>query len=94
MKVVDFEEFWGKKQQQQQQTWILKDSKPLVESLSSESLSVISFIKTFDFSTLYITIPHPKLKSRLKDLVTIISDQVWQETILIYCGSWIKYLFR
>jgi len=30
----------------------------------------ITSIKTFDFSTLYTTIPHPKLKSRLKDLVT------------------------
>jgi len=27
-------------------------------------------IKTFDFSTLYTNIPHPKLKSRLKDLIT------------------------
>jgi len=50
--------------------WILKNSRDLVESLSSQSLSVITSIKTFDFSTLYTTIPHPKLKSRLKDLVT------------------------
>jgi len=27
-------------------------------------------LTTFEFSTLYTTIPHPKLKSRLKDLVT------------------------
>jgi len=35
-------------------------------------LSVITFIKTLDFSNLYTTtcIPQPKLKSRLKDLVT------------------------
>jgi len=52
--------------------WILKSSKDLVESLSSQSLSVhvITSIKTFDFSTLYTTIPHPKLKSLLKDLVS------------------------
>jgi len=37
------------------QMWILKNSKDLVESLSSQSLSVITFIKTFDFSTLYTT---------------------------------------
>jgi len=49
--------------------WILKHSKDLVESLSSQSLSVITSIKTFDFSTLYTTVAHPKLKSRLKDLV-------------------------
>jgi len=48
----------------------LKNSKDLVESLCSQSLSVITSIKTFDFSTLYTTIPHPKLKSRFKDLVT------------------------
>jgi len=50
--------------------WILKNSKDLVESLSSQSLSVITSIETFDFSTLYTTVPHPKLTSRLKDLFT------------------------
>jgi len=43
-----------------------KNSKDLVQSLSSQSLSVI---KTFDFSTLYTTVQRPKLKSRLKDLI-------------------------
>jgi len=52
------------------QIWILKIFKDLVESLSSQSLSVITSIKSFDFSTFYTTIPNPKLKSRLKDLVT------------------------
>jgi len=52
------------------QMWILKNSKDFVESLSSQSLSVITSVKTFYFSTLYTTIPQPKLKSRLKDLVT------------------------
>jgi len=52
------------------QMWILKYSKDLVKSLSSQSLSAITSIMTFDFSTLYTNIPHPKLKSRLKDLVT------------------------
>jgi len=50
--------------------WILKNSKDLVESLSSQSLYLITSIKTFDFSTLYTSIPHSKLTSRLKDLVT------------------------
>ena len=49
--------------------WILKNSKELLDNLQSQSLSVISNIKTFDFSTLYTTIPHNKLKSRLRDLV-------------------------
>jgi hypothetical protein len=33
------------------------------------SLSFYNNIKTFDFSTLYTTIPHSKLKDRLKELV-------------------------
>jgi len=52
------------------QMWILKNSKDRVESLSSQSFSVITSIKTFEFSTLYTSIPHPKLQSRLKDLIT------------------------
>jgi len=50
--------------------WILKNSKDLVDSLSSQSLSVITSIKTSDSSTFHTTILHPKLKSQLKDLVT------------------------
>ena len=33
-------------------------------------MSAIINIKTFDFSTLYTTIPHDKLKSRLHDLIS------------------------
>ena len=49
--------------------WILKNSKDLLENLKSRSFSEISSIKTFDFSTLYTTLPHDKLKSRLKELI-------------------------
>jgi uncharacterized membrane protein len=35
------------------------------------SLSFYNNIKTFDFSTLYTTIPHSKLKDRLKELVQL-----------------------
>ncbi|MCU7801424.1 MAG: hypothetical protein KZQ70_15165, partial [gamma proteobacterium symbiont of Lucinoma myriamae] len=52
------------------QMWILKNSKELLENLKSLSFSKVHSIKTFDFSTLYTTIPHNKLKSRLKDLIT------------------------
>ena len=51
------------------QMWILKNSKDLLDYLKSQSLSQIYQIKTFDFSTLYTTIPHDKLKERLKDLL-------------------------
>ena len=51
------------------QMWILKNSKELIENLKSRSFSTVTNIKTFDFSTLYTTIPHFKLKERLKDLI-------------------------
>ena len=46
--------------------WILKNSKELLDNFKSRSFSEITFIKTFDFSTLYTTIPPVKLKNRLK----------------------------
>ena len=41
----------------------------LLENLKSSSFSTVTSVQTFDFSTLYTTIPHTKLKSRLKDLI-------------------------
>ena len=49
--------------------WILKNSKDLLDNLKSRSFSQVSSIKTFDFSTLYTTLPHDKLKSRLKETI-------------------------
>ena len=49
--------------------WILKNSKDLLHNLESRSLSKIHSLKTFDFSTLYTTLPHSKLKSRLIGLI-------------------------
>ena len=46
--------------------WILKNSKELLDNFKSRSFSEISSIKTFDFSTLYTTIPHVKLKKPSK----------------------------
>ena len=43
---------------------ILKNSKELLDHLKSPNFSLITNIKSFDFSTLYTTIPHQKLKSR------------------------------
>ena len=51
--------------------WILKNSKDLLEYIQSRSLSSCNSIKTFDFSTLYTTIPHSKLKDKLKELVQL-----------------------
>ena len=51
------------------QMWILKNSKELLEHLKSKAISKDSSNKTFDFSTLYTTIPHEQLKSHLIDLI-------------------------
>ena len=45
------------------QMWILKNSKELLENLKTQSLHSVNSIKSFDFSTLYTTILHDKLKS-------------------------------
>ena len=49
--------------------WILKNSKELLDHLQSPNFNHITSIKSFDFSTLYTTIPHPKLKSRLATII-------------------------
>ena len=51
------------------QKWILKNSKELLEHLKSPNFNNITSIKSFDFSTLYTTIPHDKLKSRLASII-------------------------
>ena len=51
------------------QMWILKNSKTLLDNLKSRSLRKVSSISTYDFSTLYTTIPHAKLKARLASLI-------------------------
>jgi hypothetical protein len=49
--------------------WILKNSKDLLDNLKSRSFSQVSSIKTFDCSTIYTTLPHDKLKTRLKETI-------------------------
>ena len=51
------------------QMWILKNSKELLESFKSPTFSQIYIIKTYDFTTLYTTIPHDKLKNRLLGII-------------------------
>ena len=51
------------------QMWIVKNSKELLEHLQSPNFNHITSIKSFDFSTLYTTIPHQKLKSRLATII-------------------------
>jgi hypothetical protein len=42
------------------QMWIFKNSKERLENLKSRDFSKIDSTKTYDFSTLYTTIPHNK----------------------------------
>ena len=51
------------------QMWILKNSKELLEHLKSLTFNHVTSIKSFDFSTLYTTIPHQKLKERLTSII-------------------------
>ena len=51
------------------QMWILKNSKELLDHLKSPNFNLITNIKSFDFSTLYTTIPHQKLKTRLATII-------------------------
>ena len=53
------------------QMWILKNSKNLLEYIQYRSLSSCNIIKTFDFSTLYATIPHSKLMDKWRELVQL-----------------------
>ena len=51
------------------QMWILKNSKELLEHIQSSNFNHITIIKSFDFFTLYTTIPHQKLNSRLAIII-------------------------
>ena len=51
------------------QMWILKNSKELLGHLKSPTFNHVTSIKSFDFSTLYTTIPHQKLKDRLASII-------------------------
>ena len=49
--------------------WILKNSTSLLSSLDQLDVCTAMSIQTFDFSTLYTSIPHDLLKSRISNLV-------------------------
>ena len=51
------------------QMWILKNSNELLEHLKSPTFNRVTSIKSFDFSTLYTTIPHQKLKDSLTSII-------------------------
>ena len=49
--------------------WILKNSTSLLSSLDQLDGCTATSVQTFDFSTLYTSIPHDLLKSRISNLV-------------------------
>ena len=51
--------------------WILKNSTSLLSSLDQLDVHTAKSAQTFDFSTLYTSIPHNLLKSRISNLVHI-----------------------
>ena len=67
------------------QMWILKNSKELLDHLKSPNFNLITNIKSFDFSTLYTTIPHQKLKSRLATIIrNSFLHKKWKSEIQIF----------
>ena len=51
-----------------------------MDTLSSRSQYVCNISKTFDFSTLYTTIPHTLLISRIKELIQSCSSKKERKT--------------
>ena len=49
--------------------WILNNSKELLEHLIYQTFNHVTSIKSFDFSNLYTTIPHQKLKDRFSSII-------------------------
>ena len=49
--------------------WTSKNSSELLEKMNSFYYPKITSIQTFDFSTLYTSVPHQKLKDRMQMLV-------------------------
>ena len=77
------------------QMWILKNSKELLEHLQSPNFNHITSIKSFDFSTLYTTIPHQKLKSRLATIIrNSFIHKKWKSQIQISGFRSRRTLFR
>ena len=65
--------------------WILKNSKELLDNLKAQFLHSVNSIKSCDFSTLYITIPHDKLKSKLKEII----NQCFFHKLSVFC-HWLQ----
>ena len=57
--------------------WILKKSTNLLSSLAHLGVRKVTSIQTFGFSTLYTSIPHDLLKSRINDIINNAFKHKW-----------------
>jgi hypothetical protein len=72
---------------------ILKILKELLENLKSYGFTRFDSIKMNDFSTLYTTIPHNKLKYRLSQIIDVFGKQKWHSEIQISSDWETRYIF-
>ncbi len=63
--------------------WILKNSQSLLQSISSSHIDKYDSITTWDFSTLYTTIPHSDLIKRISGLINLTFDKNDGKKLLI-----------
>ena len=73
--------------------WIIKSNKPILETINKlNSRKVAKSIKSFEFSTLYIKLPHDKLQTMLRRFIDFCFDGRENNFILPnYFGTrWMK----
>ena len=65
--------------------WILKNSTSLLSSLDLDDVRTATSVQTFDFSTLYTSIPHDLLKSTImKSCTQCLQKERWECKIYPY----------
>ena len=64
--------------------WILKNSTNLLSSLGHSGVHRATSIQTFDFSTLYTSISHDLLKSRMNTINNAFEHKKWSYTIHLH----------
>ena len=63
--------------------WILKNSQSLLHSMKDNHIDRYESISTWDFSTLYTTIPHSDLLKRLNKLIKLAFDKNGDASLLV-----------
>ena len=61
--------------------WILKKSTSLLLSLDKRDVHIATSVQTFDFSTIYTSIPHDPLKCRISNLLYSYENEFLANTI-------------